>query len=852
MLTGFPPFQSSSPNEIYRKAREVDYAWPKDGACQNYIPQEAKDLVAELLNIDAEARPEVGEIAAHKFFLMHGGKAIPLTLGEQCRDKKPDWLSSESPQGDVMLPHAPCCQVGEFAKMCGASLADVIGDDVNLSVYKECLKEERDGTYPIVPLPMDMVYASKRASKDPPCRQPSESDLPVTARNTARMETVLPILQVENALPVPSVLPRRASVPSHAATLRAAHAQPGLPGVQRRVTFETSSTTNQRPVRTTLAGSRKATISMSIGGASNVPSSGRATYVKSTEKATIGTSSQRATISVVSNPQNAASVRPTINDRSVPARKASGESSRVTRSQKADPISVLPNGQVSRPVLRSDPGVVDTFSAPLPKVRSVRARRAPDKLGSVVGNEPSAPIQSSGPADSTKYFATGQIVEAPRASDRPVSPIFVVQSEVSAPSVSSESTDSGDSLRKKKDRVHSSSSSRTTHSRDPRTQGGTLIGPEETARFIPSTKPDELLSGLRNLEFELSRSLSKTKPYTILAPNLEETGLESPEERHNSLKSRPLITKWVDYTNKFGIGYTLGNGTVGCILQGNKDSPPCCIVVAGAADHQRLRTVQGYPEKYQIVAKNGASVQFLENCGEAGIKRHFTKPTTFQIPIDAHGNPGHMAIGDSKFSAQKRKKLVLWEKFARYMAKQYCQDDSDEFDPILAAKRIKPQEDRHSPIVIFHQRVGNVVIWAFADGSFQVNFPDHTKLVVSADGLWLDFYHITVAAAKRLEAGGRLGNQDLTDRKPLCYPTAYMLSGHYKGTDFSDIVKSNQLRDKVVFFRDLVGFWVKAGGMGRTGGKKGIWEGLTDGPAKHAWVSVGAIGADAKWEYPDA
>src|SRR2546421_319054 len=46
MLTGMPPFQSATADEIYRRARELEYDWPELNISENFISQETKDLVS--------------------------------------------------------------------------------------------------------------------------------------------------------------------------------------------------------------------------------------------------------------------------------------------------------------------------------------------------------------------------------------------------------------------------------------------------------------------------------------------------------------------------------------------------------------------------------------------------------------------------------------------------------------------------------------------------------------------------------------------------------------------------------------------------------------------------------------
>ena len=68
MLTSKPPFQSSTTDEIYRRARERDYEWPVADTAQKYVSPEAKELVARMLE-DATLRPGPDEIVKDDFFV---------------------------------------------------------------------------------------------------------------------------------------------------------------------------------------------------------------------------------------------------------------------------------------------------------------------------------------------------------------------------------------------------------------------------------------------------------------------------------------------------------------------------------------------------------------------------------------------------------------------------------------------------------------------------------------------------------------------------------------------------------------------------------------------------------------
>lgn len=179
---------------------------------------------------------------------------------------------------------------------------------------------------------------------------------------------------------------------------------------------------------------------------------------------------------------------------------------------------------------------------------------------------------------------------------------------------------------------------------------------------------------------------------------------------------------------------------------------------------------------------------------------------------------------------------------------------SDEAD-LLALEESNVGKSRRNNIaglfVKFYQRLGNVGIWGYGDGSFQFNFPDHTKLVISESGTWLDFYHLPIPAAQTLKSGGILEAGALAERSVLCYPTNVMLNGTYRGHEFKEMVKENELDAKMTFIKDVVGVWAKEGGLGCMGRNKGVkWDGMMEKGGKLVWVTVGAKGGDGRYEMP--
>ena len=211
-----------------------------------------------------------------------------------------------------------------------------------------------------------------------------------------------------------------------------------------------------------------------------------------------------------------------------------------------------------------------------------------------------------------------------------------------------------------------------------------------------------------------------------------------------------------------------------------------------------------------------------------------------------------LAPGRDIYDYEKRRKLCLWDKFGKYMTQTLGK--SEDMD-VTSLEELDGSRSKRSnvagPFVKFYQRLGNVGIWGFGDGSFQFNFPDHTKLVVSGDGKWLDFYHLPTQAAKALKSGRVLEAGALAARGVLSYPTNVMLSGFYAGHVFSELVSENELQGKTAFVQDVVGLWAREGGLGCMGRKKGMkWEGMLEEGGKLVWVTVGAKGGDTRYEMP--
>lgn len=760
MITGFPPFQATSQDEIYRKAKTVEYDWPDSGSntrrCHNDIPTEAKDLVACLLKVDAETRPNLDEIIGQSFFSMHGGNALPLTLDPSCRRQKPVWLLDEAPRGDVMDRLTPRLELNILARQCGVGHLNgdtepykVVGENVDISLYKECVAEEKTETSPVVPLPMDMVYTSAISLRTwPNQRSPSPESLHPAQKVSSSKDCIPRLPSVEDISQQQQQIPqaskngqlRRAPIPSHAATLRAAQVG-SMPtrGLPRTI-------------------------------------SGVGQLQDSMKNLDLQNNSRRIPTRRL---LNELPVRPsaiTAGSGTLQTVVAPRQSSRVTRSAATKALALQPN--VVAQTSESEPSESD-------KKRRERSAKTEARIAATVQEEIEEAI-------------LGQ--KGPRRQKR----------------------------------------SQPTKTKSENSRHSVLISPDEVAETLVGTTPEDVCDNLRRLSDEIKRNLD--------CPRHDEQNLDALlATGKRSAKDRPVIVKWVDYSHRFGIGYILENGTVGSVLRGDNGTPTTCLTVAGAEVHLRKRKSPNYLDKNQVLSKDGSPVAFFEDCGDEGIRRVLVPSRKYHMR-GSRGTSEEFRQAVNDYDREKRERLCIWDKFGRYMTQSLGKNDGPDPHACSSDKEtLSSAIEPIGPFIRFYQRLGNVGVWGFGNGSFQINFPDHTKVVISHDGAWVDFYHLSLQAAQTLKRGEMLEAASLVERSVLRYPTSVILSGSYRGYDFQRLITENQLPEKLAFFREVVDAWHDAGGLGCMGSKNEVrWEGMSEKGGKLVWVTVGAHGGDGK------
>jgi hypothetical protein len=240
-----------------------------------------------------------------------------------------------------------------------------------------------------------------------------------------------------------------------------------------------------------------------------------------------------------------------------------------------------------------------------------------------------------------------------------------------------------------------------------------IFHPQERPELLLQTRPFHILRSLQKLNAELERALNSR--------SIGSCPTDKPKPSPN------IVVKWVDYTNKFGLGYILSNGSVGCIFKSSVVSsgsssgeiPPTCVVVRDAEKHLQARARKGYPDRMQLIPQYGAPVEFYER-GERGISMVKVPSYNFKITGE-DGEAGKLRRGKDEYDDRKREKIVIWNKFANYMT-AFGRDQDYPFDDALQRVTPESQVDANDAgnVVTFYQRFGDVGCWNFGDGHFQV------------------------------------------------------------------------------------------------------------------------------------
>jgi myosin I len=349
----------------------------------------------------------------------------------------------------------------------------------------------------------------------------------------------------------------------------------------------------------------------------------------------------------------------------------------------------------------------------------------------------------------------------------------------------------------------------------------------ERRRIVAKTTSDDVLAA--HEQPTVLSQVSKTDPQAIwqkarelrnnLAAVLSNRGGLRASKPEAAKQELPFVSKWVDYSKKHGIGYVLTNGTVGCIFNATTTQPVTHVVVR---DGYSYLSVSSVPSNLNIPMD--------------------------QLPVEIYSDGAGAAINQLSVTSERRKtNAILWTKFARYM----CQTLSMSGDGREEEGESKSQD---SIFVRYYQRLGTVGVWGFSNGCFQVcchhtgretrliliqfNFPDHTKIVLSADATHCSFTCLPVEAMAHIEKYGDLPTKYIKQREVLTASTRSLL---YGSAETVEMTRANLLRKKLHFIFSCAESWVRSGGLGSSD-QRPQWKGphLDDaGGKKVDWIAIG-------------
>jgi myosin-1 len=349
----------------------------------------------------------------------------------------------------------------------------------------------------------------------------------------------------------------------------------------------------------------------------------------------------------------------------------------------------------------------------------------------------------------------------------------------------------------------------STSTRSTQLSTSTRSGPrfQTIGSEMPSTDPLAVLTRLHTFRDNLARALDR-KPS---------------RSRYTEPPQLPFVAKWVDYSRRYGVGYVLDDGSIGTLLSESEQYPVTAAIAADGYNHLR---------------KTGKNRELAKSV-----------PLDYYMTTKQDRGISHIEVQDRRRIEEIR---TVWHKFGKYM----CATFGDE--------ELPPKEGpQRTDFVKFYQRLGNIGIWGFQDGSFQVcelddstsfrltcmqfNFPDHTKLVMSSDAGYCNFLCLPYEATSLLEETGHVPWKYVRARENLRGSLQQLLYGSAEKTDsYKEVTEGNRLREKIELIFEVVTEWVREGGLGCLVEPKAYsWTGPRLEESKRLdWASVGRFGGD--------
>lgn len=663
MLVGSPPFQSKTQDEIYTKVKARSYRWPSVEKCPNIISQQAKDLVALLL-VDADERPGPDDIVSHSFFKCG---SVPDSLPAYAKLSKPsvpEWspatgLSQESWCQNQWEKLCRQCGVGRLS---ANETYPVVGDELNTSIYKDCLLEEKANRIPTLMIAKKLVYKPLPLSRT--WKGVAIDGQPSYSTQAQRAGS-------ENHI-MPGSFP--ASVYEDSSQQQVCRAKTLAPNASIDSVVDSGiNNTNNKAQSRPLMKSRAAQLREQVDYPTDV--------VKST-KANNRPSSDEGDVRSTTKEENQA--------KPAPSRMLSGGPIRPKgRLAPLQRVLVPPaNLRITRSRNIQEQSGTGILGTPGTNEAGISGRKESNSTEEVVIVSNRVPSSRRQPQLRSRISFTNASNKAALApveelSETDQSPVPQEESKVKhIPTVNSESQE---------DR--------------PVTKLYGLIGPEESSETISCSKVDEIHTRLSTTLDTLRTALNRRQPN------------KRPAVRRSLLI--PIVSKWVDYTNKYGIAYSLSDGTAGCLLNTGNSGPSGILVRKATSSTGKVEKTSGKDDSC-LATLNGRPVEFYENNSQEGVKCLRVESKKYMSFFEATGEGKTSETSLTDYDNRKRRIMVLWSRFATFMGDSLTNDTREDRPP---ADPSPADEEKQcgGPCVVFYQRLGNVGAWGFGGGGFQVS-----------------------------------------------------------------------------------------------------------------------------------
>ncbi|ETN36883.1 uncharacterized protein HMPREF1541_07870 [Cyphellophora europaea CBS 101466] len=365
-----------------------------------------------------------------------------------------------------------------------------------------------------------------------------------------------------------------------------------------------------------------------------------------------------------------------------------------------------------------------------------------------------------------------------------------------------------------------------------------LISPSDPYTYVTDTANNVVIAVLQDLHDILNPRSSK-----------DMTGRSS-SRRMKARIPYPRVDKWVDYSGRHGMAYLLTDGTMGMIKkQVDASEAGGCVVVRNAKVHA-VNRARGTTSQVVPQGKRARAVEFYAQSFNDMVRLD-VPPRKFLLDAQKHSSQAEAIVeaqaGLMGSELERFKEVGLLDKLGKYMNKK----DMDEAMESEEEDEFSNKSSQH--FIHFYQRLGNVTVWRFADGGMQFNFPDHTKLVIYKDtstrtpDYCVDMIYLEPGDATDVAKYGRLTRDALERRDQMTLSLSDIMSDALRNNE-SDVVSTNEIREKLQWIRAVLSIWIREGGVGFMGEEKLGWSGLQEKRDEKKgymqWVTVGKLGGD--------